>query len=78
MTPYLSRRRGAYPSIRRPLWALLAPFLLLGNWAHAATVSYRYDDAGRLIEADYSDGSQTVVVQYAYDAAGNLVSVTQH
>lgn len=77
MMPSPSGRCSALPSLRGSLWVLLATFLLLGNWAHAATVSYKYDDAGRLVEADYTDGSQTIVVQYAYDAAGNLVSVTQ-
>jgi uncharacterized protein RhaS with RHS repeats len=56
---------------------LLATFALLASGAYASTVAYQYDDAGRLVQATYTDGAQTVVVQYAYDAAGNLVSVTQ-
>ena len=34
------------------------------------TVTYTYDDAGRLIQADYGGGA---VLDYAYDAAGNLL-----
>lgn len=36
----------------------------------ARTVIYTYDDAGRLVQADY--GSKRVI--YTYDAAGNLLS----
>jgi YD repeat-containing protein len=35
------------------------------------TVTYIYDDAGRLIKAMYSDG---ITISYAYDAAGNLLT----
>jgi YD repeat-containing protein len=35
------------------------------------TITYIYDDAGRLIRAAYSDGT---VISYAYDAAGNLLT----
>jgi YD repeat-containing protein len=34
------------------------------------TVSYAYDDAGRLVRASYGDGKSIV---YAYDNAGNLL-----
>ena len=35
------------------------------------TVTYTYDDAGRLIQAAYGDGT---TISYAYDAAGNLLT----
>ena len=35
------------------------------------TVTYTYDDAGRLIKAAYGDGT---TISYAYDAAGNLLT----
>jgi len=34
------------------------------------TISYTYDDAGRLIQADYGNGQG---LAYDYDAAGNLL-----
>jgi YD repeat-containing protein len=39
----------------------------------AATVTYTYDDAGRLINVDYGNG-QTIT--YTYDNAGNMLSRT--
>jgi YD repeat-containing protein len=39
-----------------------------------ASVTYTYDDAGRLVSGTFSDGK---TVQYGYDAAGNRVSMTQ-
>ena len=39
-------------------------------YATADTVTYKYDNAGRLTEAKY--GSK--VIKYTYDAAGNLLS----
>ncbi|HYL37397.1 MAG TPA: RHS repeat domain-containing protein [Bryobacteraceae bacterium] len=47
--------------------------LCLGIAACADTVSYTYDDAGRLTSATYSNGAMT---QYSYDAAGNMTAVT--
>lgn len=41
--------------------------------ATPATVNYTYDEAGRLIRAEYDDGK---FITYTYDAAGNIVSVT--
>ncbi|MBI3988597.1 MAG: DUF11 domain-containing protein [candidate division NC10 bacterium] len=38
--------------------------------ALAGTVTYTYDEAGRLIRANYGDGQ---VITYTYDAAGNLL-----
>ncbi|MFC1591107.1 hypothetical protein ACFL43_01140 [Thermodesulfobacteriota bacterium] len=50
--------------------AVLTGMLLLGAQpASAGTVSYTYDDAGRLTKADY--GAKTIF--YTYDAAGNLL-----
>ena len=37
----------------------------------ADTVAYKYDDAGRLIRADYGNGAS---ISYTYDNAGNLLS----
>ena len=33
------------------------------------TISYSYDDAGRLMQVDYGEGS----IAYAYDSNGNLL-----
>ncbi len=34
------------------------------------TVNYNYDEIGRLVKAEYSDGTS---ITYTYDAAGNLL-----
>jgi YD repeat-containing protein len=39
-------------------------------YAEQETVTYAYDDAGRLISADYGDGRS---ITYTYDNAGNLL-----
>lgn len=36
----------------------------------AETVTYTYDDAGRLVKADYGNGT---AIEYNYDNAGNLL-----
>ena len=36
----------------------------------SATTAYEYDDAGRLIRVNYSNGMEII---YTYDAAGNLL-----
>ena len=46
--------------------------LLFVSSAIAGTVSYQYDQLGRLTRADYSDGS---VIEYTYDAVGNRLSM---
>ncbi|NCA81828.1 MAG: hypothetical protein EOM72_03685 [Opitutae bacterium] len=51
------------------LFALLAGVLC----ATAATIQYAYDDAGRLIGADYGGGA---TIAYVYDANGNLLQRT--
>lgn len=43
---------------------------LISNIQSPVSVTYAYDDAGRLIQADYGGGA---VLDYAYDAAGNLL-----
>jgi YD repeat-containing protein len=56
---------------------LMSGLLLFLNFnpvlADGSTVTYTYDEAGRLIGADYGDGWG---VAYTYDAAGNLLSRT--
>lgn len=54
------------------LAAMVASAICLSAFSHAdaAIITYTYDDAGRLIKADY--GGETAV-QYAYDTAGNLL-----
>lgn len=53
-------------------WGILPflAFLFHTSVVIGGTVSYTYDDAGRVIQADYGDGQ---VIQYAYDNAGNLL-----
>ena len=57
------------------IWVLF--FLLLtlcaAPYAAAGTVTYTYDDASRLIKADYGNGK---VITYTYDNAGNLLQRT--
>jgi YD repeat-containing protein len=47
--------------------------LFIAPYAAASTVSYTYDEAGRLIKADYGDGK---TIEYTYDNAGNLLQKT--
>ena len=44
---------------------------LAGLASFGDTVNYSYDDAGRLIKADYGNGQS---ISYTYDKAGNLLS----
>ncbi len=47
--------------------------LFLVPWTSAASIiSYTYDDAGRLVKADYKEGKS---ITYTYDANGNLLQV---
>jgi parallel beta-helix repeat protein/YD repeat-containing protein len=59
-----SRRAGAIVlvTLAFALFATAQP-------AIAGTVTYDYDDAGRLVEADYGNGT----IGYEYDGAGNLL-----
>jgi YD repeat-containing protein len=49
----------------------LPPILFITGLLLADTVTYKYDDAGRLISATYGNGT---TVTYTYDKAGNLLS----
>ncbi len=49
---------------------LMAIWLCTAFYARAVVIEYSYDEAGRLIKADY--GGETAV-QYVYDTAGNLL-----
>jgi YD repeat-containing protein len=50
--------------------SFIAVALVLATFAHAASgsVSYVYDDLGRLVEVVYDDGT---TITYTYDDAGN-------
>ena len=48
-----------------------APSVEAASIAGGRVVTYTYDEAGRLVGADYGGGSS---ISYAYDAGGNLVS----
>ena len=51
------------------LAALVFALFAAAQPAIAGTVTYDYDDAGRLVEADYGNGT----IGYEYDDAGNLL-----
>ncbi len=44
--------------------------LCVVSFTTAATVTYTYDDAGRLIKVVYGEGDS---IEYTYDNAGNLL-----
>lgn len=46
--------------------------VLTASAAFAGSVSYTYDNLGRLVKATYSNGT---VITYTYDAAGNRTAV---
>ena len=52
---------------------LLSAILCIATGLFADTVSYKYDDAGRLISVAYPNGA---VISYTYDRASNLTSRT--
>ena len=54
-----------------PVFALLGILLLPGT-NHAVTVTYSYDDSGRLVGASYSGQH----IRYVYDEDGNLLART--
>jgi YD repeat-containing protein len=68
MNPHASSGRALLRRLLRP--ALLLLPLAVAPPAAALQIRYAYDDAGRLLEADYG-GGQTIA--YGYDANGNLV-----
>ncbi|MGD9782542.1 MAG: choice-of-anchor Q domain-containing protein [Kiritimatiellia bacterium] len=49
---------------------LLVPLVVAPPAASAYQAGYAYDDAGRLLQADYGGGQQ---IDYVYDANGNLL-----
>jgi len=55
-----------------PVWAALTLLLALYGVPCAAggTVSYTYDDAGRLVAANYGNGTR---ITWTYDQNGNLI-----
>ncbi len=50
---------------------IAAPIITATPAPQTFEIKYTYDGAGRLMQAEYSNG---VIVKYAYDKAGNLVS----
>jgi fibronectin type 3 domain-containing protein len=54
-------------------WSAILAVLSFASAAHADTVNYVYDNAGRLYKAGFSDGKVTT---YNLDAAGNRTLVT--
>ena len=52
------------------LAALVFALFAAAQPAIAGTVTYDYDDAGRLVKGDYGDGT---AIEYEYDNAGNLL-----
>ena len=55
----------------RRLLAILVVVVTCMVTASASTVSYTYDDKGRLWKVSYASGE---VIEYTYDAAGNRVA----
>ncbi len=53
------------PTVAPTLAPTLTPTAAYNN-----VVTYAYDDAGRLIQAEYADGT---IIEYTYDKAGNLI-----
>ncbi len=58
-----------------PVWAAFSLLLTLYAVpsATAGTVTYTYDDAGRLVVADYGNGTQITRITWTYDKNGNLL-----
>jgi YD repeat-containing protein len=56
------------------IWTAIAAFLWLcavhSSTAGTVTISYTYDNAGRLIKADYGNKK---TITYSYDDAGNIL-----
>ncbi|MBI3939536.1 MAG: RHS repeat protein [Acidobacteria bacterium] len=62
-------------AVQRPvsswLWVATLVVLLASLNLPASVVKFAYDEAGRLIKADYGNG---IAITYLYDNAGNLLS----
>lgn len=54
--------------IKKLVLATVLCLTVLPNSASGGSVSYTYDDLGRLVEISYSDGAR---IAFTYDAAGN-------
>lgn len=77
MTTEMVREARRLVSRRAALSALAAhcfSALLVARTASAETVSYTYDELGRVKTATYGNGQ---VITYAYDAAGNRTTLNQ-
>ena len=62
--------KNSVPHFQKVLFLLIITFLMFSP-AFADTVSYTYDDMGRLTKADYG----TTAIAYSYDSAGNILKV---
>jgi len=62
--------KNSVPHFQKVLFLLIITFLIFPR-AFADTVSYTYDDMGRLTKADYG----TTAIIYSYDSAGNILEV---
>jgi YVTN family beta-propeller protein/YD repeat-containing protein len=69
----LIQRKVFFAAIAFMLFVASAP--LFSGATHAETVTYTYDDNGRLAKADYGSGNS---VTFAYDLAGNILSAATH
>ncbi len=71
----LMRRHPSGDSgIARLAAALGILVLLVAVPAAGMVIDYIYDDAGRLVKADYNNGR---IIRYTYDASGNLTDTQQ-
>ena len=64
------RKRGGERVSVAVLFLVLMFFTFTASLVSAGTVTYDYDDAGRLVKADYGEGT---AIEYSYDNAGNLL-----
>lgn len=58
------------------IWAVVLVILCIGAplTAGAGTVTYTYDQAGRLTGVNYANGK---IIHYAYDAMGNILRLVE-
>ena len=64
------KSRSKSTSVSAVVLAAFAFAIFIVAPAIAGTVTYDYDDAGRLVKGDYGDGT---AIEYEYDDAGNLL-----